>query len=168
VGLVALVVALIGWGPGVGIASLVHGQRDASLVAELRAQGVPAPGLLVDVQQSSTGSNGDVTVTDVPTLSYLGRTTTDPSIGGRPLPLDADDPAGTRELETVVFLPSDPQVAAAKQQITGSVWHGAPTANLITGGLFTLALPVLLWLLVLRVRRLRWRRTKGMVEDLTT
>jgi hypothetical protein len=106
-------------------------------------------------------------VTDVPTLSFLGWRATDPSIGGRPLPLNAADPAGTREQETVVFLPSDPQVAAAKQQITGSVWHGAPTANLITGGLFTLALPPLLWLLVLRVRRLRWRRAKEMVEDLT-
>ena len=167
VGVVALVVALIGWGPGVGIATLAHGQRDASLVAELRANGVSAPGLLVDVQQSSTGSDGDVTVTDVPTLSFLGWTATDPSIGGRPLPLNAADPAGTRQPETVVFLPFDPRVAAAKQQITGSVWHGAPTANLITGGLFTLALPPLLWLLVLRVRRLRWRRAKAMVEDLT-
>jgi hypothetical protein len=167
VGVVALVAALIGWGPGVGIASLVHGQRDASLVAELRAQGVSAHGLLIDDQQSSTGSDGDVTVTDVPTLSFLGQKAADPSIGGRPLPLNAVDPAATREQETVVFLPSDPQVAAAKQQITGSVWHGAPTANLITGGLFTLALPPLLWLLVLRYRRLRGRRAKEMVEDLT-
>jgi hypothetical protein len=167
VGVVALVVALIGWGPGVGIAALTHGQRDSSLVAELRAQGVSAPGLLIDVQQSSTGSDGDVTVTDVPTLSFLGWAATDPSIGGRPLPLNAADPAGTREQETVVFLPSDPRVAAAKQQITSSVWHGAPTANLITGGLFTLALPPLLWLLLLRARRLRWRRAKGMVKDLT-
>ena len=166
VGLVALVPALIAWGPGVGIASLAHGQRDSSLVAELRAHGVAAPGLLIDVQQSSTGSDGDVTVTNVPTLSFLAWQATDPSIGGRPLALNAADPAGTREQETVVFLPSDPHVAAAKQQVTGSVWHGAPTANLITGGLFTLALPPVLWLLVLRIRRLRWRRGKGMVEDL--
>jgi hypothetical protein len=166
-GVVALVVALIGWGPGVGIAALAYGLRDSSLVAELRAQGVSAPGLLIDVQQSSAGSDGDVTVTDVPTLSFLGVAATDPSIGGRPLPLNAADPAATRQPETVVFLPFDPQVAAAKQQIAGSVWHGAPTANLITGGLFTLALPPLLWLLVLRVRRLRWRRAQGMVEDLT-
>jgi len=166
-GVVALVAALIGWGPGVGIASLTHGLRDSSLVAELRAQGVSVPGLLIDVQQSTAGSDGDVTVTDVPTLAFLGWRATDPSIGGRPLPLDAADPAGTREPETVVFLPSDPQVAAAGQQISGSVWHGAPTANLITGGLFTLVLPPVLWLLVLRARRLRWRRAKGMVEDLT-
>jgi hypothetical protein len=165
--LVALVAALIGWGPGVGIASLAHGLRDSSLVAELRAHGVPTPGLLIDVQQSSADSNGNVTVTNIPTLAFLGWQATDPSIGGRPLPLNAADPASTNELEMVVFLPSNPQVAAAKQQITGSVWHGAPTANLITGGLFTLALPPVLWLLVLRARRLRWRRAKGMVEDLT-
>lgn len=167
VGMVALVAALIGWGPGVAVASLAHGQRDSSLVAELRAHGVSVPGLLIDVKQSSTGSDGDVTVTDVPTLSFLGWQATDPSIGGRPLPLNAADPAGTRQQETVVFLPLDPRVAAAEQQVAGSVWHGAPTANLITGGLFTLALPPLLWLLVLRVRRLRWRRAKGMAEDLT-
>ncbi len=165
-GMVAVVAALIGWGPGVGIASLTHGLRDSSLVAELRAQGVSVPGLLIDVRQSSTGSNGNVTVTDVPTLSFLAWRATDPSIGGRPLALNAVDPAGTAKPETVVFLPLDPRVAAAKQQIAASVWHGAPTANLITGGLFTLALPPVLWLLVLRIRRLRWRRGKGMVEDL--
>jgi hypothetical protein len=42
-----------------------------------------------------------------------------------------------------------------------------PTANLISGGLFTLALPPLLWFLVLRVRRRRWRRAKQFVDDLT-
>jgi hypothetical protein len=35
------------------------------------------------------------------------------------------------------------------------------------GGLFTLALPPLVWLLVLRVRRRRGRRGKALVEDLT-
>jgi hypothetical protein len=46
-------------------------------------------------------------------------------------------------------------------------WHGGPTANLISGGLFTLALPSLIWLLALRVRRRRWRRAKELVDDLT-
>jgi len=58
-------------------------------------------------------------------------------------------------------------VAAAEQQIAGSVWHGAPTANLISASLFTLALPPLVVLLVLRVRRVRERRTKELVDDLT-
>jgi hypothetical protein len=167
VALVLLCFALVGWGPGVGIASLAHGFRDSSLVAELRANGTTIPGTLMDVPQYSTDDNGKTTETDVPTLSFLGHETTDPSIGGRPLALDAADPVNTDDQETVVFLPSDPDVAAAEQQVTGSVWHGAPTANLISGGLFTLALPPLLWFLVLRVRRRRWRRAKQFVDDLT-
>ena len=168
VGLVLLVIALVGWGPGVGIASLAHGFRDSSLVAELRANGSTTPGTLIDVPEFSTDDNGDETESDVPTLSFLHHETTDPSIGGRPLALDASDPLDTEKPETVVYLTSDPDVAAAEQQITGSVWHGAPTANLISGGLFTLALPLLIWFLVLRVRRLRWRRAKEFVDDLTT
>jgi hypothetical protein len=167
VGLVLLVIALIGWGPGVGITSLAHGFRDSSLVAELRADGSTIPGTLIDVPRYSTDNDGNTTETDVPTLSFLGFHATDPSIGGRPLPLDTSDPINTEEPETVVYLPSDPDVAAAEQQITGSVWHGAPTANLISGGLFTLALPPLTWLLLLRVRRRRWRRAKEFVDDLT-
>jgi hypothetical protein len=166
VGLVLLFFALAGWGPGVGIASLAHGLRDSSLVAELRANGATIPGTLIDVPQYSTDDNGNTVETDVPTLSFLLWKTTDPSIGGRPLPLDASDPLDTDVPETVVYLPSDPDVAAAQQQIAGSVWHGAPTANLITGGLFTLALPPMLWFLALRARRRRVRRAKGYVEDL--
>jgi len=165
VGLMFLCVALIGWGPGVGITSLVHGLRDASLVAQLRADGAPVPGKLIDVPQYSDDDNGNVTEDDVATLSFSGLQVTDPSIGGRPLPLDADDPAATDVPVTVVYLRGDPFVAAAKQQITGSVWHGAPTANLISGGLFTLALPALVLYLVLRVRRRRWRQAKGFVAD---
>jgi hypothetical protein len=167
VGLVLLVPALVGWGPGVGIASLTHGLRDASLVAELRANGTTIPGTLIDVPRYSTDDNGNATENDVPTLSFLGQETTDPAIGGRPLALDASDPIGTEDQETVVFLPTDFDVAAAEQQIAGSVWHGAPTANLISGSLFTLALPPLAWLLVLRVRRLRERRARELVDDLT-
>jgi hypothetical protein len=166
-GLAFLAVALAGWGPVVGIASLVHGLRDSSLVAELRAHGKTVPGTLIDVPRYSTGGNGNTTETDVPTLSFLGSQITDPSIGGRPLALNASDPIDTNEPETVVYLPPDPGVAAARQQIKGSVWRGAPTANLISGGLLTLVLLPLLWLLVLRVRRLRWRLTEELVEDRT-
>jgi hypothetical protein len=165
-GLAALVPALIGWGPGVGIASLSHGLRDSALVAELRSQGAQIPGRLIDVQQFSTDDDGNTTVTDVPTLAFLGWRANDPSIGGRPLPLDADDPLDTSVPVTVVYLPADPDTAAAEQQLAGSVWHGAPTANLISGGLLTLALPPVLWLLVLRVRRRRWLRAKELVDDL--
>jgi hypothetical protein len=167
VGLVLLFFALVGWGPGVGIASLAHGFRDSSLVADLRANGTTIPGTLIDVPEYSTDSDGNTTETDVPTLSFLFWKTTDPSIGGRPLPLDAANPINTDVPETVVYLPNDPGVAAAEQQITGSVWHGAPTANLISGGLFTLALPPLLWFLVLLARRRRSRRARQFVDDLT-
>lgn len=167
-GLVFLVIALVGWGPGVGIASLVHGFRDSSLVAELRANGSTTRGTLIDVPEFSIDEHGRETESDVPTLSFLHHETTDPSIGGRPLALDASDPLDTEKPETIVYLASNPDVAAAEQQITGSVWHGAPTANLISGGLFTLALPPLIWFLVLRVRRLRWRRAKQFVDDLAT
>ena len=171
VALVALFIALIGWGPGVGLSSLADGFRDASLVASLRANGVTTQGALIDVPRYGTDSSGNTTVTDVATLAFKAAGETqqaaDPSIGGRPLPLDADDPAATQVPETVVYLPDNPQVAAARQQIAGSVWHGAPTANLISGGIFTLALPPLFLYLVLRVRRLRWRRAKDLVEGLS-
>ena len=166
VGLAGLIVAMVGWGPGVGIASLTHGLRDSALVAELRAHGVAAPGLLVDVPRYSTDSDGETTETDVPTLSFLGQEVTDPSIGGRPLPLDSGDPVGTRQPVTVVFLPLNFSTAAARQQITGSVWHGAPTANMISASLLTLALPVAVRGFVARVRRLRRRRDGILLDDL--
>ena len=171
IGLTAVFVALIGWGPAVGIVSLAHGFRDASLVASLRADGVMTQGLLVDVPHYETDSNGKVTEKDVSTLSFkVGGDLVqddDPSIGGRPLPLDSGHPKDTSVPETIIYLPDNLDVAAARQQITGSVWHGAPTANLIFGGILTLALPPFGVFLVLRLRRLRWRRASGFVADLT-
>jgi hypothetical protein len=162
----ALIPALVYWGPGVGLASLAHGFRDSALVTELRAQGAQVRGELIDVPEYGTDDNGNDTVTDVPTLAFENVETTDPSIGGRPLPLDSDDPMATADPETIVFLPSDPDTAATAQQISGSAWHGAPTANLISGGLLTLALPPALWFLVLRIRRRRFLPAKNLVEDL--
>ena len=171
VGLTALFVALFGWGPGVGIVTTAHGFRDASLVASLRQSGATTHGTLVDVPDYETASNGQVTEKDVSTLSFkVGGNLVqddDPSIGGRPLPLDSGDPKDTSVPETIVYLPDNHDVAAAWQQITGSVWHGAPTANLISGGILTLALPPFGLFLVLRLRRLRWKRASGFVEDLT-
>ncbi|MGH3281404.1 MAG: hypothetical protein ACRDNW_20020 [Trebonia sp.] len=167
VGLTALFIALCGWGPGVLIASTTHGVRDSSLVAGLRANGVTTQGQLIDKPNFGLVSAS----ADVPTLAFTagGDTvkTTDPSIGGKPLPLDASDPLDSKTPETVVYLPDNPEVAAARQQITGSVWHGAPTANVISGAILTLSLPPLLVYLVLRLRRLRRRRAKGLVEDLS-
>ncbi len=91
--------------------------------------------------------------------------TPDPPIGGRPLPLDASDPGHTQVPVTVVYLPDNLSVAAARQQLTGSVWHGAPTANLIVGIVFTLALPALIFYLVIRVRRERRARNATVIDD---
>jgi hypothetical protein len=168
-GMILLVPALIGWGPGVAIASGVHGLSDSRLVAGLRANGVATPGFLIDVPDYSTDSNGNTTVTDVSTLEFTAQAQqwqdTDPSIGGRPLPLDSGDPIATREPVTVVYDPSDPGTAAARRQITGSVWHGAPTANVIVGIIFTLALPLLILSLVVRIRRRRWLRNSKMLDE---
>jgi hypothetical protein len=162
--------ALIYWGPGMAIASGAHGVSDSHLVGTLRAQGVPAPGFLVDVPDYETDDHGNTTVTDVPTLSFRfdGQDwqVTDPSIRGRPLPLDDADPEGTRQPLTVVYLPGDPDTAAASQQLAGSVWHGAPTANVISGGVLTAALPLLLWRTIRRVRRRRWLRNADLLNDI--
>src|SRR5262249_35222944 len=132
-GMILLVPALIGWGPAVAIATGVHGVSDSHLVAGLRANGVRTQGFLIDVPDYGTDDNGNTTVTDVSTLAFRAGgqdwEDTDPSIGGRPLPLDSSDPIDTREPVTVVYDPSDLNTAAALRQITGSVWHGAPTAN---------------------------------------
>jgi hypothetical protein len=170
-GMVVLVPALIGWGPGVGIASLVHGLSDSRTVAELRAHGVSTPGFLIDVPDYSTDDKGDTTVTDVATLAFIPDKqdgpweTTDPAIGGRPLPLNQADLADTRYRVTVVYLPGDPDTAAAKQQIVGSVWRGAPTANMIVASVFTLALPLLIVCLVFRLRRRRFLRDAVLLGD---
>jgi len=161
-------------------ASLAHGFRDAAaLVAQLSVNSTTTQGTLIDVPQYSTDSDGNTTETDVPTLSFHGLQVTDPAMAGRPLDLrvtdpaigcrplalDAANPIRTDEPVLVVYLPSDPVVAAAEQQITGSIWHGAPTANLISGGLFTLALPPLLFFLVLWVRRRQWRPAKELIDQ---
>jgi hypothetical protein len=90
----------------------------------------------------------------------------DPPIGGPPLPLNAREPGNTRTPVTVVYLPDNLSVAAACQQLTGSVWHGAPAANLIVGILFTIALPALILYLVIRVRRQRRARNATVIDDL--
>jgi hypothetical protein len=171
-GLAALIPLLFIWGPILALVSGVHGVSDSNLVASLRASGIQTQGTLIDVPSYSTDSNGNTTVTDVPTLSFnvSGQNwqDTDPSIGGQPLPLNAADPDATKEPLTVVYDADDPNTAAALQQITGSVWHGAPTANVISGTLFTLVLPPLIWGVVVRIRRRKWLRNTDLLDDLAT
>ena len=162
--------ALVIWGPGIAIVSAAHGLSDSHLVAELRAQGVSAPGRLIDVPNYETDSHGNTTATDVPTLAFKAggqdSETRDPAIGGRPLPLDSFDPVNTSQPVTVVYLPGDPGTAAAAQQLSGSVWHGAPTANEISGSVLTALLPLWLWRTVVRIRRRRWLRNADLLDDI--
>jgi hypothetical protein len=171
-GLFLMVPLLVIWGPGLALVSGIHGVTDSNLVGDLRTNGVQAQGALIDVPSYSTDSNGDTTVTDVPTLAFqvTGQTwqDTDPSIGGQPLPLDAGDPDATDEPLTVVYDPDNPNTAAALQQITGSVWHGAPTANVISGTLLTVALPFWIWWAVARFRRQKYLRNADLLEGITT
>ncbi len=174
VALVLLVPAFIAWGPGIGIASLVHGISDSRLVADLRAHGVATVGRLIDVPRYSTASNGDTTVTDVATLAFTANPgdhqvqTGDPGIGGRPLPLDSADPGSTNEPLTVIYDPRNPDTAAAAEQIQGSVWHGAPTSNMISASIITLLLPVLIGGIIVRFYRLRRRAATEAIDDLAT
>lgn len=169
----ALVPTLIVFGPVIGIVSGAHGLADSSLVGQLRSHGVRAAGFLNDNHQVTVESNGSTEVSDVPVLRFSDRdgftwTVTDPSIGGRPLPLDSADPVSTHRPVTVVYLPDDPDTAAASGQLHGSVWNGAPTANVITSLVLTfLGLPLLAWRLVRRYRR-RWTAGSDLLDRIAT
>ena len=162
IGMVLAVPALIGWGPGIGIVTLVHGFSDQALVTHLRAVGVRAPGQVVGVPQYSTDSDGNTTVTYQANLEFTagsqGVLTPDPAIGGRIWPIG--------DLVTVVYDPAQPQTAVAQGQLHGPPWGGAPLGNLISGALLTLLLPVLVWRLILRISRLRRAAREDMLEGL--
>ncbi len=161
--MVLAVPAVIGWGPGVGIATLVHGFSDQALVAHLRADGERAPGLVIAVPHYSTDSDGDPEVDYVPTLYFsaggMPFMPADPAIGG------CTWPAG-QGLVTVVYDPSDPDTAAVAGQLRGSVWAGAPLGNLIAALVLTLALPVLIWRLVVRLQRNRRAARDDLLEGI--
>lgn len=169
-GLVVLIPLLVAWGPVLAFVSGVHGVADSALVAKLRAGGARTQGTLIDVPHYSTDSSGSLTVNNVPTLAFTGNglhwQVTDPSIGGRPLALDAGNPFATNMPLTVVYDREDPNTAASLGQIAGSVWHGAPMANVITGIAFTLVLPALTWRVVLRVRRRTWARNADLLDGI--
>ncbi len=162
--MIASIPALIAWGPIVGLVSLTHGFSDQALVSRLRHGGIAAPGFVIDVPTYSTDNDGNTVVTDHPTLLFVTARspqvvkTPDPAIAGWTWPMD---PA---QIVTIVYDPSDPSTAAAAGQISGSPWHGAPTGNVVAGGLLTLALVPLTWLTVRRIRDARRRSREGMFE----
>jgi hypothetical protein len=151
--------ALIGWGPGIGIVTLVHGFSDQALVSHLRTVGARTQGVVVGIPQYSTDSDGNTTVTYQANLEFnAGQQqvqTPDPAIGGRIWPIG-------NGVVPIVYDPANPATAAVAGQLVGSPWGGAPLGNLISSALLTLALPVLIWRLVLRLTR----RSRGAREDM--
>jgi hypothetical protein len=85
--------------------------------------------------------------------------TPDPAIAGRTWPIGPD-------AVTVVYDPARPGTAAVSGQLRGSPWAGAPLGNLVSGALLTLALPVLTWRLVLRLRRRRRAARQDLLEGI--
>jgi len=155
--------ALIGWGPGVGIVTLVHGFSDQALVTNLRKNGVRVPGLVIGVPRYPTDSDGDTEVTYQPTLNFTAGSqivaTPDPAIGGRRWPV-------SDAVVTVVYDPARPGRAAVAGQLRGSPWGGAPLGNLISGALLTLALPVLTRGTARRIRDRRRATREGLLEGI--
>ncbi|HUN38046.1 MAG TPA: DUF3592 domain-containing protein [Trebonia sp.] len=156
---------LLIWGPAVAITSAVHGFRDAALVSDLRTSGSATVGYVVNVPSYSTDSQGNTTVTPHAYLQFIpeGRSAVsepDPAIGGQTWPM------GTGQLVTIYYDPADPVKAAVEGQITGSVWHGAPTGNVISGALAIAIEPALIWLFYRRVTAKRRKAARDFAEGL--
>jgi hypothetical protein len=155
---------LLLWGPIIAINSLAHGVHDSSLVAQLRQHGTAAGGYVVNDPYYTTDSDGNQEEHDRAALVFTpqGQSQStevdDPAIGGWTWPIRPSVPV------TVVYDPADPSTAAVQGQITGSVWHGAPTGNVIAGGLALLAEAPLIWLFVRRVTAARRKASKDFVE----
>lgn len=112
----------------------------------------------------STDSNGDTEVIHHPTLLFLPLGTAgvvqtpDPAIAGWTWPMSQ------RQLVTIVYDPADPRTAAVAGQISGSPWHGAPTGNVVSGAVLTVALVPLTWLTVRRIRAKRRESRDGFFD----
>jgi len=162
--MVVAIPVLIGWGPIIGLVSLAHGFADQALVTSLRHNGATAIGYNIDVPTYSTDSNGDTEVIHHPTLLFLPLDgtgvvqTPDPAIAGWTWPMNQ------RHLVTIVYDPADPRTAAVAGQISGSPWHGAPTGNIVSGAVLTVALVPLTWLTVRRIRGKRRESREGFFD----
>jgi hypothetical protein len=154
------------WGPIIAASSISHGFGDAALVRQLRQDGATTTGTVINVPYYTTDSNGDEEEHDQANLQFTpagGRQllqVPDPAIAGWTWPMDTGD------LVTIVYDPSDPQTAAVEGQITGSVWHGAPTGNIIGGCLAIVAEPFLIWIFIRRVTARRRKAARDFAENL--
>ena len=157
---------LLLWGPIIALSSLTHGFRDAALVAQLRQHGTVTTGHVINDPYYTTDSNGEQEEHDQAALVFTPQGTSqateviDPAIGGWTWPMRPQDPV------PIVYDPADPTTAAVQGQITGSVWHGAPTGNIIAGGLALLAEVPLVWVFVVRVTAARRKASNDFVKGL--
>jgi hypothetical protein len=148
------------YGPVIGLVSLAHGFRDQAIVSTLRQHGASVMGT---IQSETTGfamENSDGSVTPAPIFTtlefvplgwqdaYGGQSvdTRDPEINGWTWPV-------SKAHVQIVYLPSNPGEAAVAGQLDGSPWRGAPTGNLISGGLLTVSLGPLIWFTIRRIRK---------------
>jgi hypothetical protein len=69
----------------------------------------------------------------------------EPAIGGQ----DSNMSSG---VVSIIYDPADPRKAALASQLHSSPWAGAATGSLISAALLTAGLPVLVWLLIRRLR----------------
>ncbi len=120
---------------------------------------------MIDVPTYSTDSDGNTVVTDHPTLLFRPPggavvRTPDPAIAGWTWPMDPGQQV------TIVYDPAQPATAAVAGQISGSPWHGAPTGNVASGALLTVALLPLTWVTVRRIQAARRESREGFFADL--
>lgn len=144
------IASLIGWGPVIGLISLAHGLSDQALVTVLRQHGVTVAGTIASDIEYSTNSDGSTGISIVTQLEFRSAdgtsvSTLDPPINGWTWPVNQPS-------VEVVYDPAHPSTAAVAGQLSGSVWRGAPTGNLICGALLTVALVPLTWATIRRIR----------------
>jgi hypothetical protein len=157
---------LLLWGPIIAANSISHGFSDAALVSQLRQHGATTTGTVINVPYYTTDSDGNQVEHDQANLQFTPAggsqllQVPDPAIAGWTWPMDTGD------LVTIVYDPSDPQTAAVEGQITGSVWHGAPTSNIIAGCLAVAAEPFVIWLFIRRVTAARRKAARDFAENL--
>lgn len=142
--------SLIAWGPVIGLISLVHGFSDQALVTVLRQHGVTAAGTITSDTEYSTDPDGNPVISITTRLAFRSAdgksvSTPDPRINGWTWPVNQPS-------VEVVYDPARPSTAAVAGQLSGSVWRGAPTGNLICGALLTAALVPLTRATIRRIR----------------
>jgi hypothetical protein len=149
-----LFIALVVYGPVVGLESLTDGFHDQALVSELRANGVPTTGTITGDTEFTTDSQGNIDDSYTVWLTYTPtdgqqQIVQDPAINGWTWPSQNENPISVN----IVYLSSNPSVSAVAGQLVGSPWRGAPISNIIDGAVITVLLVPYTWIMVRRIAR---------------